>query len=137
MDKLGTMVKPAASKAYWHPRRALQALGAVLTLLAVWALLFLPTYMTTSTDQFGNEVVGSATAWDVNGAWLLVVLAFPLLLAVLPLLVRGRAWYGVSLTCTVLLGVFVVLGSLSLGFFFLPGFIAMLIAVLLRPRRST
>ena len=58
--------------------------------------------------------------WEVNGPVFLLVIAIPIAIAILPLLVRGPAWPVVSVLAAVLLGLFAVLGSFTIGFYLHP-----------------
>ena len=63
--------------------------------------------------------------FQVNGAWVLVVVSVPVLVALIPVLVRHRRARIVS---AVLLWFGCVLGMLSVGMFFVPAAILMTIA---------
>jgi len=76
--------------------------------------------------------VHTSSMWDPVFFFVMLV---PIVLALVPLLLRGRSWPVWSIVCTVLLGVFAIVGSLSLGLFFIPGFVVALVALFLRPRR--
>jgi hypothetical protein len=60
-----------------------------------------------------------------NGAWVLVVVAVPVLVALIPVFVRHRR---VRIASAVLLWFGCVLGMLSVGMFFVPAAILMTIA---------
>ncbi|SDS30697.1 hypothetical protein [Actinoplanes derwentensis] len=122
----------------WFVAALLLSLGTAL------ALLFLPTvavneaYGPAGSGQSGQVVVTDrmASLWDSRPE-VAFALAVPVLACALPLLVRPRhrrAAAGLSITA---LTVFVLLGLLSVGLFFLPGVILMAIgAVRFRPRDS-
>lgn len=84
------------------------------------------------TDSSGAITATDGREWSVV-LWL--VLTIPVLLTLVPFVTRGRLWPTMSQVATVFLGLFAVIGSLSLGFYFLPAFIAALVAVFLPPRR--
>jgi hypothetical protein len=67
--------------------------------------------------------------FHVDGAWVLVVVSVPILLALVPVLWRHRTVWIVS---AVLLWIGCVLGMLSVGWFFVPAAIAMTIAAVRR-----
>ena len=67
----------------------------------------------------------SESMFQVNGAWVLVVVAVPVLVALVPVLVRRRR---VRIASAALLWFGCVLGMLSVGMFFVPAAILMTIA---------
>ncbi|MEZ3160983.1 hypothetical protein AB1K54_10625 [Microbacterium sp. BWT-B31] len=127
---------------YFTVKRWLQFIVLALALAAVLAIALLPNYIqvsqTTGSDGTDQEVIGSATVLQVVGLWFLLVLAIPILLALLPILATGRAWQPLSIVSAVLLGIFAVVGSLSIGWYFLPATLVAIIAACLptRPRRN-
>ena len=98
------------------------------------AVLFVPSYTTAISDSDGNETIRSSTVWEVNGPTFLLVMAIPIAITILPLLVRGPSWPAVSVIAAVLIGLFAVIGSLSIGFYFIPAVAAELVAVFLPSR---
>lgn len=95
------------------------ALGALVA-------AFAPTYSgCTSTAGSTVEVCSHATSFSVNGSWVLVVVSVPVLVALLPVLIRRRPARIVS---TVLLWSGCVVGMWSVGLFFVPAAILMTIA---------
>ncbi|MGZ4131647.1 MAG: hypothetical protein ACXVWF_01250 [Actinomycetota bacterium] len=73
----------------------------------------------------GQSSCGSATGLAVNGSWILVVVSVPVVLALVPVLLRYRP---VRVVSAVLLWACCVVGALSIGMFFLPAAILMTIA---------
>jgi hypothetical protein len=67
---------------------------------------------------------GTST-FSVDGAWVLVVVSVPVLVTLIPILVRRRA---AIIASTVLLWIGCILGMLSVGIFFLPSAILMTVA---------
>ena len=67
----------------------------------------------------------SESMFQVNGAWVLVVVAVPVLVALVPVLVRRKR---VRIASAALLWFGCVLGMLSVGMFFVPAAILMTIA---------
>ena len=95
------------------------AIGAVVA-------AFAPTYTScTSTAGSPGEICGHETSFAVNGAWVLVVVSVPVLVSLIPVLVRRRPARIVSAT---LLWIGCALGMLSVGMFFVPAAILMTIA---------
>jgi hypothetical protein len=86
---------------------------------------FAPTYSGCATTPSGGEVCGHETSFAVNGAWVLVVVSVPVLVAFVAVLVRRRPTRVVS---AVLLWIGCVVGMWSVGMFFVPAAILMTIA---------
>ena len=86
---------------------------------------FAPTYTGCGTTPSGGEVCGHETSFAVNGAWVLVVVSVPVLVAFVPVLMRRRPARVVS---AVLLWIGCVLGAWSVGVFFVPAAILMTVA---------
>jgi hypothetical protein len=63
-----------------------------------------------------------------------LVVAIPVVIALIPALMRGRWWPLASVVSAGLLLGFAFLGALSLGFAFLPAALAASIAAMRRPR---
>lgn len=78
-------------------------------------------------DANGVEVTRSygVSVFSQDGAWVLVVVAVPVLIALAGALIPARAARIVS---SVLLWMFCVLGLLSVGLFFLPAAVLMTVA---------
>jgi len=98
----------------------------VAAVLGALVAAFAPTYsgcwMTTPS---GGVVCGHQTGFAVNGAWILIVVSVPVLVAFVPVLVRRRPARAVS---AVLLWIGCVVGMWSVGMFFVPAAILMTIA---------
>ena len=79
-------------------------------------------------ERGGDEHPGVIVSNE--GPGVLIVVAIPVLLVALPLLLRGaQASYRSRVVIAVVLGVFVVLGVLSIGLFFVPTLIAMIVSI--------
>jgi thiol:disulfide interchange protein len=98
---------------------------------AYFVLLWLPTYSqvsdTMSTDGTEIRTAGHATLVAVNGPRVYLILAVPVLaaaLAALPWPARLRR--PAAIAGAVIAGVFVVLGMMSVGMFFLPSAIGLI-----------
>ena len=72
---------------------------------------------------------------QVVGAWFLLVLAIPALLGLLPILATGKLWQPLSIVSAVLLGIFSIIGSLSIGWYFLPATLVAIVAACIPTRR--
>jgi hypothetical protein len=109
---------------------------------ALWAtgvasyLLFAPAYGT-SVSSYGPdtpasgvaraEVTGGATLLEVNGPHILFVLSIPILLALSPLAFRRRRRAALLVAGTVSLA-FCIVGALSVGKYYLPAALLLLLA---------
>lgn len=132
---LSVPLGPPAPLGYWNSKRIVQLTALVLALLAYLALAFaVPVYSTYSTDSSGSGTSGDQTLVEANGIAVLFVMAIPVVLTAIPLIVRGRAWPTVSLVTGLLVVAFVLIASLSIGWFFVPAMIAAIVAVALPPR---
>jgi hypothetical protein len=123
-------------RGYWNAKRVAQLIAFVLATVAGIAVLFVPSYTIATSDSEGNETIGSSTAWEVNGPISLLIIAIPIAITILPLLVRGPTWPVVSVIAAALVGLFAVVGALTIGFYFIPAVAVELIAVFLPPRRA-
>jgi hypothetical protein len=103
----------------------LSALG--FAVLASLVLLVLPVYSssTVSSETGGAEVRNTSTLLEVQGAGVLGILAVPIVLTLLPYLIRSpsRARAQLTIACTVLLGLGALLALASIGFFYLPALV--------------
>ena len=128
------MEQRSGRRGYWNAKRVAQLIAFALATMAAIAVLFVPSYTTAISDSDGNETIRSSTVWEVNGPTFLLVMAIPIAITILPLLVRGPSWPAVSVIAAVLIGLFAVIGSLSIGFYFIPAVAAELVAVFLPSR---
>lgn len=121
---------------YLTTKRALQLAALALAVAGAAAVALLPSYIRVSTSSDGTEHVDAATVLEVVGVWYLAVLAIPVIAAVLPLPAIGRAWQPLSIVSAVLLAAFSFVGSLSIGWYFLPAAIVAIVAACFptRPR---
>lgn len=103
-----------------------------LALAASCLLLVMPTYNgeTHSTDAKGHMTVTrtQATLLQVNGRSALISLGIPVLIALIPVLIPKR---GVSIGAAILLSVFAILGGFTIGLFYVPSAITMIVAAVL------
>ena len=121
-------------RAYWNAKRVAQLIAFALATVAGIAVLFVPSYTIATSDSEGNETIGSSTVWEVNGPISLLIIAIPIAITILPLLVRGPSWPAVSVVAAVLIGLFAIIGSFTIGFYFIPAVAAELVAVFLPAR---
>ncbi len=125
----------AAHSDYWNAKRVIQIIALALTAAAVSAIILLPSYVSETTDSAGNESITTQTVPEVGGIGFVAILAIPLIFAAAPLFAPGSSWQIFSIGSTVLLAVFAIVASPSIGFYFLPAVVLEVIAVFLRPRR--
>ena len=98
-------------------------LTAVAFGLAVAAAIFLlawPVY-----EGVGSEGVRYATLLQVNGWWAVVPVSFPVVIAAVTLVVR-RQW--VRIVAAIVLGAFAFISGMSIGLFYFPAAVLMLLA---------
>jgi hypothetical protein len=108
-------------------RRA--AISFLLAVLASVLSLMLPMYKVQTNVERAGEAsrveVRYETLSSVNGPMIRYILAIPVIIAGLPILLRFRAMRIIS---AVLLTGWVITGAASLGLFYLPSAIAMILA---------
>ena len=95
----------------------LTGLAFLLALAATVFWLFGPAYRVSNGE--------SRTLIEVNGLWGLVVIAFPTAVALVPLIWRKRA---ARLVAAVVLTVFAFVSGFSVGLFYWPAGLAMVVA---------
>jgi hypothetical protein len=116
-------------------------LPLLLAVVATVVLLVVPTGReeSISTGPSGVTIRSSrsTTLVQSDGLDVLVLLAIPVVLTGLPLVFRRPRWRRVALlAASVLLLVLVVLGAASIGLFYLPAAVAMVIAAVVADRRG-
>ncbi|MFI2102903.1 hypothetical protein ACH436_06400 [Isoptericola sp. NPDC019693] len=132
---------------WWNTKRAWQVVALGLVVVGSTYLLTAPIYEAQSACSGGGSVSpsGELSEWSTCDpptsllaarAWSYVAwVAAPIPLAVLPMLVRGRAWTVLSVLSAVCLVVYVVLGGFSIGLVFAPGALCAVVgAAMRRPR---
>lgn len=104
--------------------------AAAIALLTGLSAALLPLGMTSSVDSNGVQSSSRVSLLSHEGPSVLIVVALPAVLVSLPLLVRGAAAsHRARVAIVVLLGVFVMLGAMTIGLFFVPTLIAMVLAM--------
>jgi hypothetical protein len=73
----------------------------------------------------GSEGVRYATLLQVNGKWVIVPVMFPVLVTLAPLVVRRQV---VRVVAAIVLGGFVLISGFSIGLFYLPAGVLLLLA---------
>ena len=117
---------------YLNGKRWSQLVSAALTVVAVLVLLLVPQYSSSSSDSAGHGSTQLVTALEANGPRFLIAVAIPLVLALVPLAVRGPAWRHVSLVCTVLFCAFTAVAFLSIGIYLFPAAVVQIVTVVNR-----
>jgi hypothetical protein len=97
----------------------------VAVLVAALVAAFGPTYATCSSVAGGVTRCGRVSGYSVNGSRILVVVSVPVLLSLLPIVVRAR---GARIVSAALLWACCAIGAASIGVLFVPGAILMTIA---------
>ena len=82
------------------------------------------TFYGSSSGAFSTRS-SSVSMFQVNGAWVLVVVSVPVLVALIAVVTRRR---GARIVAAVLLWIGCALGMLSVGFFFVPAAILMTVS---------
>ncbi|WP_425954993.1 hypothetical protein [Xylanimonas sp. McL0601] len=137
---MSDQVADVANDRWLGAKRWWQLAAVALTVVPMVAFLFVPLYAgsssTTSSDGVLVTQDTSATLFEVNGPGVLVALLLPVLIAVLPLPFRGRAWAVSSVVSAALLVVFVLLGGFSIGFAYVPAAVCAVVGACLRVRSA-
>lgn len=110
----------------WNVRQVLAVSLAIITSVV---LLLVPMYTQVKLTSGGPEQVIHPTLLETVGPSIVMPLLIPVALTALPLLLRGRAQTPVSVATTVALVVFVVIGSASIGWFYIPALAAAVAAL--------
>lgn len=117
--------RPADSRA-----RRWNIVAVAIAMLTGFGALLLPLGTRSSADTNGVERTARVSLLVDEGPSVLIVLAIPVLLVALPLMLRGAAAsYRSRVVIVVLLGVLVMLGAMSIGLFFVPTLIAMIVSM--------
>lgn len=116
-------------KRHLDSKNVRQVLALSLAIVASLVLLLVPMYTQVKLTSGGPEQVSHPTMVETVGPSIFVPLLIPVALTALPLLTRGRTRSPVSVATTVALVVFVVIGSASIGWFYVPAMAAAVAAV--------
>lgn len=115
------------------PSRGWQSAAVVCAIAAAVALLVVPTGsgQGVSVDGSGSRTgdITHYTLLQSEGRSILLLLAVPIILTVIPLLISLRQRRTATLICTSLLSVGVVLAVMSIGVFFVPAVVCALVAI--------
>jgi cytochrome bd-type quinol oxidase subunit 2 len=101
-----------------------------IAVLTGFGALLLPLGMRSSAESNGVARTTRVSLLSNEGPSVLIVVAIPVLLVALPLMLRGAtASYRSRVVIVVLLGILVMLGAMSIGLFFVPTLIAMIVSM--------
>jgi cytochrome bd-type quinol oxidase subunit 2 len=104
--------------------------AVAIAMLTGFGALLLPLGTRSSAESNGVERTTRVSLLSNEGPSVLIVVAIPVLLVALPLMLRGAAARSRSRVVIVaLLGVLVMLGAMSIGLFFVPTLIAMIVSM--------
>jgi hypothetical protein len=104
-------------------------IAVAIALVTGLGAALLPLGMSSTADSNGVETSTRVSLLANEGPSVLIVVAVPVLLVGLPLLLRGaRTSYRARVVVVTLLGLLVVLGMMSIGLFFVPTMIAMMVS---------
>ncbi|MFF1254182.1 hypothetical protein ACFVYC_17035 [Pseudarthrobacter sp. NPDC058329] len=92
-------------------------------------LVSIPMYTQAKVTDGGLEQASHSTLPEVHGPFIGVPLLIPVVLSLIPLLMRGRARTSVTAVTTAALAGFIFIGSASIGWFYLPALAAAVAAV--------
>jgi hypothetical protein len=111
-------------KRAWPRPDPWQVVALGLSMLASLVLLVIPAFGGTSaSSEGGGEITHATTLLESEGPRVLLVLLIPVVLTLVPLLVRGRGRGPVSVLAALLLGAGALVGLASIGAFYLPALI--------------
>jgi hypothetical protein len=118
---------------HWDPKRVRQIIAVSLAAAASLVLLLVPLYSTVSLSNGAPDRVTASTLFDVVGPYIFVPLLVPVALTGLPLLVRRTA-HALPVVTTIALGIFTVISSATIGWFYVPALAAAVAAVAAPPK---
>lgn len=95
---------------------------------AIAAVIF-PLVVPIHSGFVGNRAT-RATLVEVMGPWVIILIVFPVLAALLPLMFHKQAAWIIA---TVVICGFVLIGAFSIGLLYLPAAITMLLAICVAP----
>lgn len=106
-----------------------QALAFSLAIAASLILLLVPMYTEVRLVAGGPKQASQSTLLGTVGPFILVLLLIPVALTGLPILLRGRARKIASVVTAGALAGFIVVGSASIGWFYVPALTAAVAAL--------
>jgi hypothetical protein len=101
----------------------------MIAMLTGLGAALLPLGTSSTADSSGLQTSSRVSLLSNEGPSVLIIVALPALLVALPLLLRGATMsYRARVVVVTLLGLLVVLGMMSIGLFFVPTMIAMMVS---------
>ncbi len=88
----------------------------------------------TGTNSSVGPITSRSTLMDINGAGILLILAMPTVVALIPLLMPATVRRRTAAIAGVLVGVFSFLGAMTVGLFYLPTALLLLVGAALPER---
>jgi hypothetical protein len=137
LDEFERRSESLNSDGHFTVPRVAQIGAFVFVIAATLAAVLLPSNVRVNITEPGAPRIETPTLLEINPPTVLIPLAIPLVLTLIPLLVRAKRWRIISIVCVVLLAVFTVIASASVGWFYIPALLAGLVAVLYRPKHET
>jgi hypothetical protein len=101
--------------------------GLVLA-TAPFAMAWLPLGSATSADSNGTVTASHPSLIETEGLSVLIVLLVPVVIAAVPLLFRYTSAQAARIVAAVLMAIGVVLAMMSIGIFYVPALIALIVA---------
>ena len=101
---------------------------------ATLAAVLLPAGVSELRSSSGEHIIETPTLLQKYSPLILIPLLIPIALAIVPLVFSGKTWRASSILCTAALGVFAIIASATLGWYYLPALIVAIIAVCLPQR---
>ena len=120
----------------WFTAKRIWQFAALFTSLAATAGVFLLPIFTVAAQQGAGQTEVRATAFEVAGPSVLVVVAIPLALCALPLFFHRRAWVITGYVSAVGMILYTVTGIMSIGLLFLPAAVLAVIGAFVQPPQS-
>ena len=117
----------------WHPMSIRQIIAFSLTIAVALVALLVPLYVNVRLANDGSEQITTPTLFETVGPSIFVPLLIPVALTGLPLLLTGRAQRYASVATTVALAFFTIIGSATIGWFYVPALAAAVASVVARP----
>lgn len=116
---------------WFNVKRLWQIAAFALTVGGIIAVMLWPLF-TVATQQGAGQTEVQATALEVEGPFVVAIVAIPLALTLVPLVIKHRGWMVTSYVCALGLIVFSFLARASIGMLFFPAALAALVAAFIQ-----
>lgn len=117
----------------WFNRKRGLQLAALVLAIGGGALALSVEIFAITAQQGAGQTTVKATAYEAAGPSVLLVLAIPIVLSLLPLFPRERPWVWLSYISAVGIVIFTITGIMSIGLLFLPAAILAVIGAFVQP----